>query len=114
MRWLAVISTSLALIGCAGAPPHAPNRMNVAVHPPPTLERPWLVPRPADEVILLDTRTLRALRELERTQALNADGDGRVKRPGLWVGIGLGAVATGFLMAETMNGDWCFPGSDCD
>jgi hypothetical protein len=114
MRWLTFISTSLALVGCAAAPPHAPNPINATVHPPPALERRWIVPRPADEVILFDTRTLRALRELERTQALNADADGRVKRPGLWVGIGLGALATGFLVAETMDGDWSFPGSHCD
>jgi hypothetical protein len=115
MRWLAIISTALALVACAGAPTHAPNGMTVAIHPPPTLDRPWLVPRPSDEVILLDTRTLRALRELDETQALNASGSGPVKRPGLWLGIGLGAVATGFLVAETMDADsWCFLGSDCD
>ena len=91
MRRLAVVSV-LLIAGCAGAP-QQPNGMAVAVPPRATPTRPWLVPRPSDQMILFDTRMLQALRELDEIEALNANGSGRVTRPWLWFGIGLSALA---------------------
>jgi hypothetical protein len=95
MRRLAVVSL-LLLTGCASVPPQSPHTMAVAVHPPPTIERPWLLPRPADEITLFDTRTLQALRKSDETEALNA-----VQRPLMWVGVGVGAVYGLFLIDTT-------------
>jgi hypothetical protein len=92
MRRLAVVS-ALLIAGCAGAPQQRSNGMAVAVPPPAALYRPWLVPRPSDEIVLFDTRMLQAMRQLDETDALNANGTGRVKRPGVWIAVGLGAVA---------------------
>jgi hypothetical protein len=94
MRWLAVVSIPV-LTGCASAPPQSPHETAIAVHIPPALERPWLMPRPADEVTLLDTRTLQALRRRDDLPGLNA-----VERPGLWLGVGLG-VAAGIFVIDT-------------
>ena len=98
MRWLVVVSI-LVLAGCASAPPPLPREFQPVVHHPPlTLERPWLMPAAKDEVTLFDTRTLRALDEAE---ALNANGTGRVQRPGLWTGVGIGAfIGMGIAMHE--------------
>jgi hypothetical protein len=92
MRWLAVVSV-LLLTGCSSVQPKFPIDSAVAVHPPVPLDRPWLMPTPRDEVTLFDTRALQALRTLDENQTLNAAGTGRIKRPGLWIGIGAGTVA---------------------
>jgi hypothetical protein len=98
MRWLAIVS-ALLITGCSSAPMHSPSATAVAVHPPPTLDRPWLVPTPRDEITLFDTRMLQALRERDDIPASNANGTGRVKMPGLWIGIGLGVTA-GIVAAD--------------
>jgi hypothetical protein len=86
------------MTGCASVPPQSPRDMAVAVHPPLTIERPWLMPRPTDEITLFDTRTLQALRQRDDTEALNA-----VQRPGMWVAIGFGAVWGLALAVETVE-----------
>ena len=97
MRWLAVTSL-LLLTGCASVPPQPPRTLAVAVHPSLALERPWLLPRPADEITLFDTRVLQALRERDDAEALNA-----VQRPGMWVAVGFGAAWGLALAAETLD-----------
>jgi hypothetical protein len=73
----------------------------LARHPSVTLERPWLMPVAQDEVTLFDTRTLQALRELDETQALNQNGNGRrVRHPGMWAGIGAGAFIGTVLVVD--------------
>ena len=74
MRWVAIVPLFLA--GCASLPP-PPTQSLPAVprHPPATFERPWLVPTATDEITLFDTRMLPALRKLDETSALNANGD---------------------------------------
>ena len=104
MRWLAIVS-ALLIAGCSSAPTSSPARTVVAVHPPAALARPWLVPKPSDEVVLFDTRTLQALRKLDETEALNANGTGRVARPGLWIGVGFGAFTVGYLVADDIVED---------
>jgi hypothetical protein len=92
MRSLAIICP-LLLAGCASLPPPSPHGIAAAPqHPPAALERPWLMPRPTDEITLFDSRTLQALRKLDEASALNQNGNGRrIRHPGMWAGIGAGA-----------------------
>ena len=92
MRSLAILCP-LLLAGCSSLPPAELHGMSVEPrHPPATLERPWLMPMPKDEVTLFDSRTLQALRKLDESEALNQNATGRrVRHPGMWAGIGAGA-----------------------
>jgi hypothetical protein len=92
MRSFAIIC-ALLLTGCASLPPPPPYGISAAAaHPPATVERPWLMPTPRDEITLFDSRTLQALRKLDEASALNQNGNGRrVRHPGMWAGIGVGA-----------------------
>ena len=111
MRRLAIVSL-LFVTGCASAPPQAPLDRTVAVHPPATLQRPWLIPTPTDEITLCDTRTLRALRVVDEIEALNANGSGRLQRTGFWVAIGLIAVAAAASEDSSDDGG-CELGTNC-
>ena len=104
MRWH-VIFAPLLLAGCASVAPQLPPGMPVAVErPAPDIERPWLIPMPKDEITLFDTRLLRALRELDETQALNQNGSGRrIRHPGMWAGIGVGAAAGILVVDEAVD-----------
>src|SRR5688572_16897570 len=113
MRWLAVVSV-LVVTGCASVPqPTSPGMATVAMHPPATLERLWLVQTRSDEITVFDTRMLQALRKTDEVPALNANGS--AKRPGVWLGVGLGVIAGSLLVEETYE---CVMGwllfDDCD
>lgn len=101
MRWLIAVSTSV-LTGCASfSSPPLPTAPAMAARYAPTVERPWLMPEPTDEITLFDTRMLRARRDRDGLPALNANGTRDVK-VGMWVGIGLGA-AFGLVVADKVT-----------
>jgi hypothetical protein len=104
MRLLAALVPVL-LAGCSSLPPAQLHGMSVEPrHPTPTLERPWLVPMPRDEVTLFDSRTLQALRKLDEIEALSQNANGRrVRRPAMWAGIGIGAAAGLVVIAEAID-----------
>jgi hypothetical protein len=129
MRAVAILCP-LLLAGCASLPPPPSFDTAAAVHhPPATLERPWLMPVPRDEVVLFDSRQMQALRKLDEASALNQNGTGRrVRHPGMWAGIGAGAfvgaavavsaaVDTGEDIFEDMFNcffEVVFGGDECD
>jgi len=103
MRSLAIVCALLST-GCASLPsPRTQSMSAPARHPPATLERRWLMPLPQEEVTLLDTRTLQAVRELNDTQALNQNGNGRDVKVGMWVGIGVGAAVGIHIVNEAID-----------
>jgi hypothetical protein len=104
MRSLAIICP-LLLAGCSSLPPVERHGMSVEPrHPPATLERPWLMPMPKDEVTLFDSRTLQVLRKLDEYEALNQNATGRrVRHPGMWAGIGAGAFVGTALAVDAAN-----------
>jgi hypothetical protein len=105
MRISLAIMGPLLLAGCASLPPTPPHGMSVAIdHPRATLERPWLMPTPKDEITLFDSRALQALRKLDEAQALNQNGTGRrVRHPGMWAGIGVGAAVGVVVVTEAID-----------
>jgi len=112
MRRLAVVSL-LFLAGCASAPPQAALDRTVVVHPPAPIERAWLIPKPRDEITLFDSRMLRALREIRETEALNANGSGRVQKPGFWVAIGVLGAAAVAASGDSSDDGGCTLGTNC-
>ena len=112
VRRLAIVSL-LYVAGCASAPPRAPLDRTVAAHPPATIPRLWLIPTPNDEITLFDTRTLRALREVDETEALNASGSGRVQQPGFWVAIGVLGAAAVAASGDSSDDGGCTLGTNC-
>jgi hypothetical protein len=98
MRFGAVVC-SLGLAGCATVQPvDDPFRDESAL-----TERPWLITTPSDEIKVVDTQTIRAVRRTkDASDSASLDGTGEVK-VGKWVAIGLGVVAATVITNEVAD-----------
>jgi hypothetical protein len=100
---------ALAVTGCAAVPAGTPpiaNPLAEATSPG------WLVRRPVDEVTI-DTRALKAAREMEPLSAsLNKNGK---PRTALWVGVAIaGAIHIHNVYELTQDVVECMFGLNCD